>query len=303
MTDEERDLITRFIQRVGGAQPAIGGGSVPTTTAPLPPIDPQADQLIGDLFTRYPESRYRLTQMAFVQEHALAQAQNQITRLQYELQQAKQAQAQAAPAAQPSPWGGAPQAAQPQPQQSRGLFGGLFGGGQSASPPPQPQYQQPQYQQPQYQQPQSQQPQYAPPPPQYAPGYQPGMFQRQGSGFLGSALTTAAGVAGGVVAGNALMNMFSGHEGGGGMFGTGGGFGGGFQQPPEVVEYVPEPPADAPWGGPPAGGPDPYDVGGAPKDSGWQDASSAPDSGGWTDADNDTDSSWTDSGNDDWQNT
>ena len=35
-----------------------------------------------------------------------------------------------------------------------------------------------------------------------------------GSGFLGSALTTAAGVAGGVVAGNVLMDMFSGHGGG-----------------------------------------------------------------------------------------
>ena len=102
------------------------------------------------------------------------------------------------------------------------------------------------------------------------------MFQRQGSGFLGSALTTAAGVAGGVVAGNALMNMFSGHEGGGGgMFGTGGGFGGGLQQPAEVVEYVPEPPPqDASWGGS-AGGwrRIPYDAGGAPKDLGWQDAS------------------------------
>ena len=94
------------------------------------------------------------------------------------------------------------------------------------------------------------------------------MFQRQGSGFLGSALTTAAGVAGGVVAGNALMNLFSGHEGGGGgMFGTGGGFGGGLQQPAEVVEYVPEPPPqDASWGGSPAGGPDPHMLpGGAPE--------------------------------------
>src|SRR3984893_2979653 len=180
MTDEERDIITRFIQRVGGGgQPATG--SAPAT--PLPPVDPDADRLIGELFAKYPEARYRLAQMAFVQEHALAEAQNRIARLQYELQQARQAQTQAAPPAQ-SPWGAAAQAPQPQPQpqQSRGLFGGLFGGGQSPPPPQQPQYQQPQYQQPQY----------APPPPQYAPGYQPGMFQRQGSGFLGSALTTAA---------------------------------------------------------------------------------------------------------------
>src|ERR1700730_3398050 len=135
MTDEERDIITRFIQRVGGGgQPATG--SAPAT--PLPPVDPEADRLIGELFAKYPEARYRLTQTAFVQEHALAEAQNRIARLQYELQQAKQAQTQAAPPAQ-SP---------PQPQQSRGFFGGLFGGGQSAPPPQQPQYQQPQYQQP-----------------------------------------------------------------------------------------------------------------------------------------------------------
>jgi hypothetical protein len=52
------------------------------------------------------------------------------------------------------------------------------------------------------------------------------MFQRQGSGFLGSALTTAAGVAGGLVAGNALMSLFSGGHGlGGGGFASG--FGGG----------------------------------------------------------------------------
>ncbi len=51
------------------------------------------------------------------------------------------------------------------------------------------------------------------------------MFQRSGSGFLGSALTTAAGVAGGLVAGNALMSLFSGSH------GCGGGFGGGYGAP------------------------------------------------------------------------
>jgi uncharacterized protein len=66
------------------------------------------------------------------------------------------------------------------------------------------------------------------------------MFQRSGSGFLGSALTTAAGVAGGVVAGNALMDLFSGHGGGGGggLFGGGGGgggFGGGVMPPEETT--------------------------------------------------------------------
>ena len=66
------------------------------------------------------------------------------------------------------------------------------------------------------------------------------MFQRPGSGFLGSALTTAAGVAGGLVAGNALMNLFSGSHSGG----FGGGMGGGFTPG--------APMAGSPWGSPPA---------------------------------------------------
>ncbi|HET6198679.1 MAG TPA: DUF2076 family protein, partial [Acetobacteraceae bacterium] len=79
MTNEERDIISQFISRVAGGQPAqpAFGGSVPaTTTAPLPPVDVEADRLIGDLFTRYPAARYRITQLAFVQEHALTEAQN-----------------------------------------------------------------------------------------------------------------------------------------------------------------------------------------------------------------------------------
>jgi hypothetical protein len=189
MTPEERDIIGRFIARVGGGAHSAGfSGSVPATTAQLPPIDPEADRFIADQFNVVPEARYRLTQMAFVQEAALTEAQNRIKRLEYELNQLR-AQAQAQP-------------------QSKGLFGGLFGGGQ----PQQPSYQ----------------PQYAPPPqPAYAPGgYQPGMFQQGGgSGFLGSALRTAAGVAGGVLAADAISSMFSPHEYGGGF--GGGGFGGG----------------------------------------------------------------------------
>ncbi len=52
------------------------------------------------------------------------------------------------------------------------------------------------------------------------------MFGSGGSGFLGSALTTAAGVAGGVLAADAISSMFSPHGYGMGGFG-GGGFGGG----------------------------------------------------------------------------
>lgn len=265
MTNEERDLISRFIERVAGAQ-APG--------QPLPPLDPDADKLITDLFARYPEARYRITQLAMVQEHALVEAQNRITRLQWELQQAQQAQA---PQQQGSPWGAAA-APPPQPQQSRGFFSGLFGG--SAPPPPPPRPQSGGYAPPP--------PNYAPPPPQYPAGYNPGMFQQQGSGFLGSALRTAAGVAGGVVAADALMGLF-GHHGGG----FGGGWGGG---PTTIVEQATPAGFTNPWG---ASGGDAGDYGGAPKEplqddkfagpaqidqADWQ---NAPDQGGWQNAGND----------------
>ena len=208
MTNEERDIISQFITRVGGA-PATQGfapGSVPATQSPpLPPVDRDAGTLIGQMFQRYPEAPYRMTQLAFVQEQGLIQAQNRIQQLEAQLAQARQAAQQA-----------------PQ-QQSGGFFSNLFGGGsrQSAPPPggpwggqqggPPPGYGQPQYA--------------PPPPPQYAPGYQPGMFQRGGSGFLGSALTTATGVAGGMVAGSLLTNMLTGghHMGGGWDDQSGGG--------------------------------------------------------------------------------
>jgi uncharacterized protein len=268
MTNEERDIITQFIGRVGGAQvpgqPSFGGGSVPATTAPpLPPVDPEADRLIAEQFARFPEARYRLTQLAFIQEHALAEAQNRIQRMEWELQQARQ-QAQQAQQQQTSGAGG-------------GFFGGLFGGGsRPAAPPPQggpgPAWNQGQGPAPNYQQ--------APPPQQYAPSYQPGMFQRSGgSGFLGSALTTAAGVAGGLVAGNALMSLFSGSHGMGGGFG-GGGFGGG-----------------SPWSSPAA--PDQgYVDQGTWDTSGGQADPGTPDQGTWDNAGTDQ-SSWTDNSSSD----
>ena len=114
------------------------------------------------------------------------------------------------------------------------------------------------------------------------------MFQRGGSGFLGSALTTAAGVAGGMVAGNALMNMFSGHRDSSTFGGGFGGEGGGFGQP----GY-----GDQGGGG---GGMDQYDVGGASKDAPMQDDKFAggggyTDNSGWSTPDQGgTDSGWTD---------
>jgi hypothetical protein len=223
MNQDERRIITEFVERVSGAAPAPaagngassggpwGGSSVPTTQQarpPLPPVDREADAMIAELFTKYPEARYRITQTAFVQEAALVEAQNRIRRLEWEVENA-QRQAQA------------------QQQQGGGLFGGMFGGGrQSRQPAPMP----------------------PPPQPVYPPGYNPGMLQQQqgrgGSGFLGTALTTAAGVAGGMVLGNMLMNSLSGGHGAAhaatpaadtGAAGAAGGFG------QEAV------PASSPW--------------------------------------------------------
>jgi hypothetical protein len=275
MTPQERDIIGRFIERVSGAPAPAGGSSVPATTQPgaLPAIDPEADRFIGEQFANYPNARYRITQMAFVQEAALAEAQNRIKRLEYDLQNAQQAQAQA-------------------PQQGRGLFGGLFGGGGAARPA-------------------YQQTQYAPPPQaSYPPGYQPGMFQSGGgSGFLGSALTTAAGVAGGVLAADAISSMFSPHGygmgggfGGGGFGGgMGGGWGGG-----EVINETTVNNYGTDGGAVGGGGGDPWAGGGTSDAGSWDQGASEPDAGGggdsWGgsgDAGGGGDAGWDDSGGSD----
>ena len=205
MNSEERDIIARFVQRVAGAP---SGGSVPATGGqplpPLPPLDPEADQHLSTLFGQYPEARYRMTQFAFAQEHALEAAGQRIQQLEQQMQ-----------ARQPVQPGQMQGQGQGQPS---GFFSRLFGG------PPQGQSQGAPYAQP-YQGQQG----FGGPPPGYPPqqGYpQQGYAQqggpgfggglggmRGGSGFLGSALTTAAGVAGGVMAANALEGLFSGREG------------------------------------------------------------------------------------------
>jgi uncharacterized protein len=287
MTNEERDIIGQFIARVGGAAQSSGfaGGSVPATQPALPPVDREADAFIGQAFTQYPEARYRITQLAFVQEHALTEAQNRIKRLEWELQQAQQVAQQAQQQAAQKPAGG-------------GFFSGLFGGGNRPQQPPQqpdPRWGGQGYQQPQQQYYQ----QSAPPPPQYPPNYQQGMFQQRGSGFLGSALTTAAGVAGGMVAGEALMNLFSPREGGGAFGGAGGAFGGAgggspWATPAPSQDYVDTGSWDQ-GGAAPSGNQDYVDNGTWDQPSS-DDSSSSDNSGSW---DSGGDSGSWDSGNSD----
>ena len=125
MTDEERKIIADFIARVGGASAPSGvwggGSSVPATAPALPPVDREADAYIADQFDQHPDARYRLTQLAFVQEHALAEAQNRIKQMEGALQQAQQAAQQAG-----------------QQHQGGGFFSGLFGGGRPQPAPPGP---------------------------------------------------------------------------------------------------------------------------------------------------------------------
>lgn len=196
MSPEERDIISRFVQRVAGAPSA---GSVPSTQTSLPPVDSEADSHLSSLFQQYPEARYRMTQFAFGQEQALQGAAQQITALQQENAALRQ-QMQS----------GAPQQVAGGPQgQSGGFFSRMFGGAQQQPGG----YQQPPYAQPYPNQGYAQQqPGFGAPPPGYNQGgygQQGMMAQRGGSGFLGSALTTAAGVAGGMLAFNAIEGLFS----------------------------------------------------------------------------------------------
>jgi hypothetical protein len=181
MTDEEKRIITAFVERLSGNAPVAGAPSGPwgasTAQKPsLPAIDPEADRLIAELFTRYPEARYRITQSAFAQEAALVEANNRIQQLEWEAEAARR-EGQA---------------------QKGGMLSGLFGGNRPAPMPPRPQ-------------------------PYYPPGHNPqALQQRPGGGFLGTALATAAGVAGGIMLGNMLMSALGG--GGAAQAASSGGF-------------------------------------------------------------------------------
>ena len=169
--------------------------------------DREAEQLIADSVRQQPYAPYLLAQTVIVQDQALQAANDRLQQLEHHVQELEQRQ---------------------QPQGGGGFLSSIFGGGsqQPLTPSRAPMWNQggaaPNYQQQGY----------APPPPPQQGGPWGGQPQQGGGGgFLHGALGTAAGVAGGVLAADAIGSLFrSGHAGGGlgiasGVPGFGGGSG------------------------------------------------------------------------------
>jgi hypothetical protein len=254
MNSEEQTLIDGLFSRLQQAE---------TDSAPR---DAQAEARIKEHLTRQPAAGYFMTQAILVQEAAIKsldeqnkQLTQQVQQLQAEMQSAK-AQT-AAPASSggflSSIFGGASRDPQPAPTQSAAPSNGGWrepGRPSFNSQPPQQNFGAPA----------AQQNFGAPPQQNYAPQ------QPAGSGFLGGALKTAAGVAGGVMLAQGISSLF--HH----------------NQQPEVVEVIKEEPAK---------------VNDQSDSSGWGNdqrvADNSSDQGGFTDADYDDDSSSFFGGDDD----
>lgn len=182
MTPEERSLIEGLFQRLNEA----------AKTLPAHQIDPEADRAIRAGVLAQPVAPYLLVQNALVMENAMTAAQARIAELEAALAAAKSA-------------------APTEPAQPRSFLSGVSPWTRSASVPaaaPAPQSAPPAYPQP------------APPAyPQQAYGQpQPAYAQPAGQpSFLRSALTTAAGVAGGALLFQGVSSLLSSHGGGTGL--------------------------------------------------------------------------------------
>lgn len=191
MSPDERQLITDLFERMRSFGPVDK--------------DREADALIQQAARATPDAAYKLVQSVLVQENALQESGNRIQDL--EAQVADLQAALAAPQRQPASGGGS-------------FLGGLFGGNKAAPPAQSVPVsgrssgfgQAPQAGSSPWGQ-QRQAPQQAPMGGGYAPqqGYgQPMQQQPAGGGFMKSAMTTAAGVAGGMLAAGAIRDMMGG---------------------------------------------------------------------------------------------
>jgi hypothetical protein len=178
MNNEERQLITGLFDRMRDV------GRVDK--------DRDAENLINQSVRQMPDAPYMLVQSVLVQEHALEQSQQRIQELEDRVRQLEDQATRQAPA-----------------QQGSGSFlGGLFGGGSRPAPQPTIRGSVPPAG--------SGRPMGAPAGGAWgnAPGYGAGAMPQQqaggGGGFMRSAMATAAGVAGGMLAANAISNMMKG---------------------------------------------------------------------------------------------
>lgn len=178
MNDQEREVISDIFRRL--------------EQVANQPRDPEAEGFIADKLRRQPYAPYAMAQAIFVQEQALARLQAENDQLRAELDHASR-----------------------QPQQG-GFLSSIFGGG---ARPPEPAYNTPPARRaspwgaPQPQHPHQQPYGGAPQGGMGAPGpWGGGMMQSRGGGFLQTALSTAAGVAGGMMIANALTHAFGGDE-------------------------------------------------------------------------------------------
>lgn len=176
MNDQERQVISDIFRRLEQVADQ--------------PRDPEAERFIAEKLRQQPYAPYAMAQAVFVQEQALANLQVENEHLRAELDHASRR------------------------PQAGGFLSSIFGGG---SRPPGPAYNAPPARQasPWGQAQQHPQPHYGAPQGGMMGGtpgpWGGGMMQRGGgSGFLGTALSTAAGVAGGMMIANALTNAFSG---------------------------------------------------------------------------------------------
>lgn len=200
MSPEERQLLNELFARISQAEST--------------PRDAEAEAMIRDALARHPYAAYYLSQAVILQEKALEAATARIGQLEARVRELESG---------PAPQG--------QTAQSGGFLSGissLFGGnaqGQAMQPVPPPA---------------GPWGRNGPQAPAYDGGYtrggtaQPGPWSQpsqpayaapqpsRGGGFLSGAMTTAAGVAGGMLMADAVRGLFAPHFGAGGLFGGGG---------------------------------------------------------------------------------
>jgi hypothetical protein len=190
MSPEEKNVIAGIFDRLKGASAQAR--------------DAEAERFIAERIQQQPYAPYVMAQSLYAQEQALNGMQQQMQQMQAHIQQLE----------------AYAQQSQQQQAQGGGFLGGLFGGGRQAAPPPPPMTGRGQMgNAPMGQQGGRGMPMGGPQPgpwggqPQQAAGPWGQQQRGGGTGFLGTAAMTAAGVAGGMLAANAISSMFSGGAG------------------------------------------------------------------------------------------